>query len=78
MDVTTITTLIGSFGFPIIACLGMGWYVKYQMDENNKQIKAMTEEHKNEMHEITTALNNNTVAIQKLCSKLGGDDYDEC
>lgn len=71
MDATTITTLIGSFGFPIVACMVMAWYVKYQMDENNKQIKEMTEEHKKEMTEVTTALNNNTIAIQKLCERLG-------
>ena len=71
MDVTTITTMISSFGFPIVACLAMGWYVKYQTDENKKEIKEMTTEHKNEMAEVTTALNNNTLAIQKLCEKLG-------
>lgn len=72
MDITTITSLIGSFGFPIVACIGMGWYVKYQMDENNKQIKNMTEDHKKEMDDVTTALNNNTLALQMLCDKLGG------
>lgn len=71
MDVTTITTLIGSFGFPIVACLAMAWYVKYQTDENKKEINGMTLEHKNEMAEVTTALNNNTLAIQKLCERLG-------
>lgn len=71
MDITTITTLISSFGFPIVACLGMAWYVKYQTDENKKEIKEMTMEHKNEMAEVTTALNNNTLAIQKLCERLG-------
>lgn len=71
MDITTITTFISSFGFPIVACLGMAWYVKYQTDENKKEIKEMTMEHKNEMVEVTTALNNNTLAIQKLCERLG-------
>lgn len=71
MDATTITTMISSFGFPIVACLVMGWYVKYQTDENKKEIKDMTLEHKNEMAEVTTALNNNTLAIQKLCERLG-------
>lgn len=72
MDVNTITTLIGSFGFPIVACFGMAWYVKYQMDENNKQLKEIRDEHKAEMNKVTTALNNNTLAITKLCERLGG------
>lgn len=70
MDITTITTLIGSFGFPIVACLVMAWYVKYQMDENNKQLSEIRNEHKSEMNKVTTALNNNTIAINTLCERL--------
>ena len=73
MDLQTIVSLIGSFGFPIVACLAMGWYVKYQMDNHNKQIEQITEQHKTEMKEVTTALNNNTLAIQKLCDRLDGE-----
>ena len=71
MDVNALTTLIGSVGFPIVACIGMGWYVKYQMDKYDKQIKEITDEHKTEMKEVTTAINNNTIAIEKLCERLG-------
>lgn len=74
MDVTTLTSLIGSFGFPIVACLGMAWFVKDQIDKNRAEIKTITEEHKKEMGEVTTALNNNTVAITKLCERLGKID----
>ena len=70
MDVNIITSLIGSFGFPIVACLGMAWYVRYQMDEYNKQMKELREEHKAEMNKVTDALNNNTVAINALCERL--------
>ena len=59
MDANSIVTLIGSLGFPICACLGMAWYVKYQMDVYNKQIK-----------DVTEALNNNTLVIQTLVEKL--------
>lgn len=71
MDVNSLTTLIGSVGFPIVACIAMGWYVKYQMDKYDKQIKDMSDEHRNEMKEVTTALNNNTMAIEKLCERIG-------
>lgn len=27
MDANTVTTLIGSLGFPIVACGFMGWYI---------------------------------------------------
>lgn len=74
MDVNTLSSLIGSFGFPIVACLGMAWYVKYQTDCNKTEIKTLTDEHKKEMKDVTTALNNNTVAITKLCERLGNTD----
>lgn len=27
MDINTITTLIGTVGFPIVCCLGLGWFL---------------------------------------------------
>jgi len=27
MDIQTIQTFIGAFGFPIFMCLAMGWYI---------------------------------------------------
>lgn len=71
MDTNAIVTLIGSLGFPIVACLGMAWYVKYQMDNYSKQVKELRDEHNKEIDKVTEALNNNTLAIQRLCDKMG-------
>lgn len=73
MDVTTITTLIGSFGFPIVACILMGWYVKYTTDKYSAQVEALNNKHSEEMKSVTEALNNNTLALQKLCDRIGDD-----
>lgn len=70
MDTNAIITLITSVGFPIVACMAMAWYVKYTTDQNNADVKAMQQEHKEEMNKVTEALNNNTLAIQKLIDKL--------
>lgn len=70
-------TLIGSLGFPIVACLGMGYYVKYQTDSYRDEVKDMRTEHKDEISKITEALNNNTLALQKLCDKLDIDDKEK-
>lgn len=59
MDLNSVVTIISAVGFPIVACIGMGWFVKYLIDNNNKKIS-----------EITTALNNNTLVVQKLCDML--------
>lgn len=67
MDVTTLTQLIGSLGFPIAACIAM--YITL-----NKQ----SEQHREEMTKLTESLNNNTLAITKLTERLSlynaGDD----
>lgn len=63
MDISTITSLISSVGFPIICCAAMFWLM-------NKQ----TEQHKEEMEKLTQALNNNTVALNRLELKLGDDN----
>lgn len=61
-----ILTLIGQYVFPIVACVAMGWYVKDQGDKNRDQISDIMKQHKEEMKEVTTALNNNTLALQRL------------
>lgn len=33
MNLSEIGTLIGSFGFPIVACCGMGWYINNTMQK---------------------------------------------
>lgn len=71
MDVQTIAQLITAVGFPIVCCGGMMWYVKYSTDKEREERLKMNEQHRVEMSEVTTALNNNTLAIQKLCDKLG-------
>lgn len=71
MDVQTITQLITAVGFPIVCCGGMMWYVKYSTDKEREERLKMNEQHRVEMSDVTTALNNNTLAIQRLCDKLG-------
>lgn len=61
MDVTMVTQLIGSLGFPIVCCGALFWYLV-----NEK------EAHKKEMEELRKSVDANTIAINSLCQKLGG------
>lgn len=61
-----IWSAIGQYAFPIVACVVMGWYVKYIQDNYRKDISNISTRHKEEMDKVTEALNNNTQAIQKL------------
>ena len=66
MNVNDIVTIITTVGFPIVACGGMAWYVKYITDKNRDEMNAERAQHNEEMTKVTEALNNNTLAIQKL------------
>jgi hypothetical protein len=61
-----IWSAIGQYAFPIVACVVMGWYVKYIQDNYRTDISNISSRHKEEMDKVTEALNNNTQAIQKL------------
>lgn len=70
MNMGDIVSLISTVGFPIVCCIAMGWYVKYITDKNREQINEMNTQHKAEMDVLTDAINNNTLALQKLSDKL--------
>lgn len=70
MDFTSMTQIIMSIGFPIVACIAMGWYVREITNKHDEQIERMNNQHKEEMKQVTEALNNNTLALQRLCDKL--------
>lgn len=65
-----IVQLIGSYGFPIVACVAMGLYLKYVIDQYRSDISRISQEHKEEMSSITQALNNNTQVLTRLCITL--------
>lgn len=67
---TEIVNIISTVGFPVAGCCAMAWYVKYITDKNREQIEAMNQKHKEEMNSVTEAINNNTVALTKLCDEL--------
>lgn len=69
-----IATLLGSYAFPIVACLGMAWYVKYITDQNIDETAKLNEQHTTIMlaykDELKDAINNNTIVMQKLCDSM--------
>ena len=62
-----VITLINSLGLPSVVAIASMWYVKYRDDKNDVRIDKLNEAHKKEMTDITEALNNNTLALQRIC-----------
>lgn len=73
-----IATLLGSYAFPVVACIVMAIYVKEMSQNNREDTKALNEQHTKEMNafkdEIKEALNNNTIALTKLCERLDREE----
>lgn len=70
MEIADVLQLIPSVGFPIVACICMGWYVKFQTENNSTEVKEMRQEHAATISKVTEALNNNTLALQQLVDKF--------
>lgn len=71
MDMTTISELISTVGFPIVCFGASAWYVKYREDKNDEKIEKMTTMHFEENKRMVDALNNNTLALNNLADALG-------
>ena len=71
MNINDIMTAVTTVGFPIVCCGAMMYYVKYTTDKHREEIETLNTQHNDEMKEVTNAVNNNTLALQKLCDKMG-------
>ena len=74
---TDLVQIVANYGLPAIMCAVMMYYVKYRGDKDDDRMDAQTMRHKDEIEklaetnkqslaDITQALNNNTLALQKL------------
>ena len=55
----SITDLISTVGFPIACVIALGWFVVTQLNA-----------HKEEMQQVTQALNNNTIVLNKILEHI--------
>ena len=67
---SSIAQFITSLGFPIAACILMGYYIKLQTDYYRSDVKDLQAQHKDEMLQVTEAVNNNTKALLQLSDAL--------
>lgn len=59
MDLTQLTSIIGTLGFPIAACIALFWYL-------NKE----RETHEKEIEELKSCINENNVILASLKTLL--------
>lgn len=69
MDAGSISQIIASLGFPIVAACAMFWYVNKQADRHDAETKAMQDS----LNENTKVLEGLKELITIMVNKLGGD-----
>lgn len=79
MDANVITQIIATVGFPIAACVALGFFIKYVIEkflsavaDMNAKMMLMQEKHEEEMKTIKEALVGNTMAIKEMNVTLSG------
>ena len=70
MDFNTILQVIGSYGFPIVACCALAWYFNKINENYRNDLKELNANHKEEVKAMKDAIANNTLVIQKLVDSL--------
>lgn len=70
MDASALISAVTTLGFPIVMCGAMAYYVKYITDKHREEVAKLNEQHKQEMLDIIKAVDNNTIALTKLCERL--------
>ena len=56
MDLTIILQAIGTVGFPICACIIIGWYFAKVNDNYRSDIKEINASHKEEINQLASVI----------------------
>ena len=77
MDANVIITMIGSLGFPIVACIFIAIFFSRTQDNYRADIKEMQMAHKTETDKMTEAINNNNLLLQRILDRLDKEGFDD-
>ena len=65
-----VMTMISTLGFPIVSCIGLAWFCKFMIDQQQKNIDKMFDMYDKSNAENREAIKACTDAINKLSDKL--------
>lgn len=81
MDLTILGDMIVNFGFPMVCCGVLAWFVFYRDKKHTDEIialnaqhradiSALNSAHKEEIAKLSASLDRNTAVMEKLLFKL--------
>ncbi len=65
-----VMTMISTLGFPIVACIGLAYFCKHMLDQQQKNVDKMFEMYDKSNAENREAIKACTEAINRLSDKL--------
>lgn len=74
MDV--VINLIQTMGFPIAACVFLGYYIKTQNGQYREDVKQLTEKYEAAIDKFSRSIDKNTEVLNRLEAKLNINDND--
>ena len=74
VDIGTISTLIGSVGFPVALCIGLLWYLMKLQQTHKEELVELQNAHKEESDKLSEAITNNTIVMQQILEHMRKED----
>lgn len=74
MDV--VINLIQTMGFPIAACVFLGYYIKTQNAQYREDVKILTEKYEAAIDKFSKSIDKNTEVLNRLEAKLNINEHD--
>lgn len=74
MDV--VINLIQTMGFPIAACVFLGYYIKTQNAQYREDVKILTEKYEAAIDKFSRSIDKNTEVLNRLEAKLNINEND--
>jgi hypothetical protein len=71
MSAADVISLISNVGFPVVLTVVLMGYIKTREEKHDQQLKEERQQHDQESKNMTEAINNNTLVLQRLIDKLG-------
>lgn len=62
--------VISAVGFPIVACIGMGMYFKYNSDRNREDLKEIQKSYKEDLKELQKAHTEESKEMRDALNKM--------
>lgn len=67
-------TVLQQYGFPIVCCIAMAWYVYDRGEKERIDRKESEQQHRAEVDKLSTIINNNTIAVTQLVDLIRKGD----